>query len=245
MADDPKPPFELSIRRTKTLPILSIQQREALPHPNDYRHFIPTHRACGSFLGESDRVSLEGRARSDPGTERMGFIMKRMLGAGLLALPLIMLTADKAKAGYPIYWRGYDNAGYEAGAIPFNLFRGIHQHGPLFNYGPIYPAPAAASAGAGWYWPNSSQGHCKGWFSRLFGGGNNCESYEISNSDGFLDRVFHTGIHAPDYGSWNVVPDVYSGVPIAPSMAPLSAAPTIHHTTGYRSAPGYAQVGGE
>ena len=75
--------------------------------------------------------------------------MKRPFRAGLLALPLLLLAAPPASAHFP--WGGYSSLysscchGYDwsfdrgGGCLCLNMFGGIHRHGPLYNYGPIYP----------------------------------------------------------------------------------------------------------
>ncbi len=56
--------------------------------------------------------------------------MRRLSIAALMAVPLFLTTAGKSAANPPPY-NGSGNFG-------LNLFKGIHQHGPLFNYGPYH-----------------------------------------------------------------------------------------------------------
>lgn len=76
--------------------------------------------------------------------------MRRMLGAGLLALPLVLSAGTAAKAqgcatgNCPsgmsaglFGWGGpHRGSPWNCGAICMKFFGAIHQEGPLFNYGP-------------------------------------------------------------------------------------------------------------
>jgi hypothetical protein len=55
--------------------------------------------------------------------------MSRVILAGLLALPLLLATGERASAQAPC-------PNFGCGGFCMNLFGKIHQHGPLFNYGP-------------------------------------------------------------------------------------------------------------
>lgn len=56
--------------------------------------------------------------------------MKRVLVAGLLALPAIFATSGTANA------QVFGCSQYGCGGFCFKMFPHIHQHGPLYNYGP-------------------------------------------------------------------------------------------------------------
>jgi hypothetical protein len=59
--------------------------------------------------------------------------MSRLLSTtALLAVPILLLAGPHAKAN-PIESRGFG-----CGGVCLGMFKGIHQHGPLFNYGPYY-----------------------------------------------------------------------------------------------------------
>ncbi len=59
--------------------------------------------------------------------------MRRLSIAALMAVPLLFLTTASKTAANPTPYRGFGS-----GDFGLNLFKGIHQHGPLFNYGPYY-----------------------------------------------------------------------------------------------------------
>lgn len=75
--------------------------------------------------------------------------MRRVIPAGLLALPAVLFVGPTAQAQYvvpppgcsalPVVRNphiGCSHAG--CGGFCFRLFPGLHQEGPLFNYGPYY-----------------------------------------------------------------------------------------------------------
>jgi hypothetical protein len=100
------------------------------------------------------RATGPGKAGCRPGPGRShakDATMKRFLGAGLLALPLLLASTHPASAQFPAagFGPGCFSAGFQAypscglpcafarcGGICMNLFGKIHFHGPLFNYGP-------------------------------------------------------------------------------------------------------------
>jgi hypothetical protein len=58
--------------------------------------------------------------------------MRRLSAAAALAVPLLLLgPTGQLNANPPPH-------GFGCGGYCFSLFKGIHQHGPLFNYGPYY-----------------------------------------------------------------------------------------------------------
>ena len=71
--------------------------------------------------------------------------MRRMLWAGLLALPMMLATTETASAQWcgggcatPGVWGAPKSNPFGCGLFCFRLFPGLHQEGPLVNYGPYY-----------------------------------------------------------------------------------------------------------
>jgi len=72
--------------------------------------------------------------------------MKRMLWAGLLALPLVLASTSAASAqgcgsggcppGFGFGGGAARSNPFGCGAFCFKIFGALHQEGPLFNYGP-------------------------------------------------------------------------------------------------------------
>jgi hypothetical protein len=59
--------------------------------------------------------------------------MRRLTLTALLAVPFLLTGNTTPAHANPVESRGFGCGGY-----CLSLFRGIHQHGPLFNYGPYY-----------------------------------------------------------------------------------------------------------
>jgi hypothetical protein len=60
--------------------------------------------------------------------------MRRISFAALLAVPLLLLAGSGKASANP----NSCSHGFGCGGFCFQLFQGLHQHGPLFNYGPYY-----------------------------------------------------------------------------------------------------------
>ncbi len=146
--------------------------------------------------------------------------MRRMLLAGLLALPLVLTTAaDAAAQGCAT---GNCPPGFGGGAGPvrsnpwqcgifcFKLFGALHQDGPLFNYGPYsgyYPFAPYGPWTADLRYTGGGCGHCglRGCGGRCGGGlnlgglfhrdrgCNGCNSYSLSTFRNVFSRLhlFH------------------------------------------------------
>ncbi len=126
-----------------------------------------------------------GRCRPVSGLilEREFPAMKRFLAVGLLALPVVLLAGQEARAQH-----GCSNLG--VGGFCFKFLGKLHQQGPLYNYGPYagyYPFEP--------YGPWNSQLQYTGPYPGT--GGGQYGSY------GWLGGFGHAGSHGFGSGSCN------------------------------------------
>ena len=123
--------------------------------------------------------------------------MKRIVRAALLSLPVLLLAPTGAEAANPIRHGSCPSLG--AGCACMSLFGGIHRHGPLFNYGPVYPGAGCYGGGC-----SGDQSPFDGLFARWrsltgkfkkHGCGGECDSGECAAYDWEADAGVIHGAH--------------------------------------------------